>query len=205
MNPRMLLFAAAFTAASPVAWSCEQLDLSLTVWPAATTYDASGAPVSRFIPPELYAGAHWNGSRELEIRPMHVTRKPVSPSDHPPIMIDGPMPWPGDPSITVLRRYRESNRRGETEQYFRINERGDGLGRVSDVRTERKRLQMDECFKFPLGEWRQGEERRCRGSVIKILEIDFVDHCVPHALKFRWNDEGTYVFAPDRGMVSVTH
>ena len=27
--------------------------------------------------------------------------------------------------------------------------------------------------------------------------------CVAHALKFRWNDEGTYVFAPGRGLVAV--
>ncbi|MHB1219732.1 MAG: hypothetical protein ACYC1L_16180 [Alphaproteobacteria bacterium] len=205
MVPRTLLFLALSMVAAPAAWPCERIALTATPWPSATNYDASGVPVSRFIPPELYSGASWDGSRELVIRPMHVTRKPVSPPDHPPILIDGPMPWPGDSSVTVLRRYRESNRRGETEQYFRINERGDGLGRVSDIRTTHTRAQMDECFKFPLGEWRQGEERRYRDSVIKILEIDFVDHCVPHALKFRWNDEGTYVFAPDRGMVSVTH
>lgn len=172
--------------------------------PSATTRDGNGIPVSRFIPPELYSGADWDGNRELVLRPVHVTRKPLAPADHPPITIDGPMPWPGDASVAVLRRYRKSHRNGEIEQYFHINERGDGLGRVSDLRSVRKRSQMDECFKFPLGEWRQGEERHYRESVIRILDIDFVDHCVPHALKFQWNDEGTYVFAPGRGMVSVT-
>lgn len=170
MNPRMLMCLAVLTMVSAAAWPCERVDLGATAWPAATIRDTAGAPVSRFIPPELYSGASWDGRRELVIRPMHVTRKPVSPPDHPPIMIDGPMPWPGDSLVTVLRRYRESNRRGETEQYFRINERGDGLGRVLDMRPSRGRAQMDECFKFPLGEWRQGEERRCRDSIIKILE-----------------------------------
>jgi len=65
--------------------------------------------------------------------------------------------------------------------------------------------QMNECFKFPLGEWKQGEERRCRDSVIKILEIDFTYQCVPHALKFHWNNESIYVFAPDRGLYAVEH
>ena len=91
------------------------------------------------------------------------------------------------------------------DQYFAVNERGDGLGRIADLRPHRQRGAMAECFKFPLGIWQQGETRKCRESTIRIFEIDFTHDCVPHALKFRWNDEGTYVFAPDRGMASVEH
>ncbi|MBL8672307.1 MAG: hypothetical protein JNK11_16730 [Alphaproteobacteria bacterium] len=173
-------------------------------WAAATERDAAGAPLRRFIPPELYSGAPWDGSREMTLRPVDVTRRPIQPADHPAITIKGPLPWSEDASVLTLKRTRTSRRHGHVDQVFRINERGDGLGRVSDDRPGRVR-RMNECFKFPLGTWSQGEVRRCRGSVIAVLEIDVVHACAPHALKFRWNDEGIYVFAPGRGMLAVLH
>jgi hypothetical protein len=178
-------------------------DYAATPWPAATQRDAAGNAVSRFIPPELYTGAEWNGSRELALRPMNVTRKPLVPPNHPAITFVGPLDW-NDPDRPVISRTRTSNRSGAVDQIFAINERGDGLGRLEDRRPGRAR-QMNECFKFPLGLWQQGEERRCRGSVIKILEIDFTYRCVPHALRFNWNNESIYVFAPDRGLYAVEH
>jgi hypothetical protein len=178
-------------------------DYAATPWPAATQRDAAGAAVSRFIPPELYTGAEWTGSRELALRPVTVTRKPLVPSDHPTISFAGPLDW-GDSNRPVIRRTRISNRSGAVDQVFAINERGDGLGRLEDRRAGRVR-QMNECFKFPLELWKQGEERRCRGSVIKILDIDFTYQCVPHALRFNWNNESTYVFAPDRGLYAIEH
>ena len=200
---RATLIAAALSAGLPFAATACPVDYSGTAWPAATARDADGKPVSRFIPPELYTGATWDGSRELALRPVSVTRKPLIPSDHPPIAFSGPVEW-GDSARPVIRRSRVSGRSGAVEQVFAINERGDGLGRLEDRRPGRVR-QMNECFKFPLGVWTQGEERRCRESVIKILEIDFTYQCVPHALKFHWNNEGIYVFAPDRGLFAVEH
>jgi hypothetical protein len=187
------------------AQSCRQVDLSASAWPAATERDADNLPLRRFIPPELYAGAPWAGERELVLRPMQMTHRPDYPRDHPPIGILYPAPLPGAPEVMALQRTRRSGRQGLVEQYFAINERGDGLGRLTDLRQHRQRATMAECFKFPLGVWQQGETRQCRESTIRILEIDFVHNCVPHALKFRWNDEGTYVFAPGLGMVSVEH
>ncbi|MSP89117.1 MAG: hypothetical protein EXQ92_09945 [Alphaproteobacteria bacterium] len=105
----------------------------------------------------------------------------------------------------TIKRTRFSRRNGKIDQVFRINERGDGLGRVADIRPDCSRTSMNECFKFPLGLWQQGEVRRCRDSRITILEIDFEYHCVPHALKFDWNGEGVYVFSPDRGLVAIVH
>jgi hypothetical protein len=192
----LLILSVPATAACPV-------DYAATPWPAATGRDAAGNAVSRFIPPELYTGAEWNGSRELVLRPMNVTRKPLIPSGHPAISFAGPIAW-GESGRPVIKRTRMSNRNGAVDQVFAINERGDGLGRLEDNRPGRVR-QMSECFKFPLGEWKQGEERRCRDSVIKILEIDFTYQCVPHALKFHWNNESIYVFAPDRGLYAVEH
>lgn len=171
-------------------------------WRGATTFDATGRAAARFIPPELYSGAPWNGDRAMQLRPMSVTRKPQHPHDHPPITITAPHPAPDRPDLATLHRTRHSARKGVVSQVFRINERGDGLGRISDDRRGRSR-EMEECFKFPLGEWRQGEERRCRGSVIRIIELDFEHACVAHSLKFRWNDEGTYIFSPGLGLVSV--
>lgn len=175
---------------------------SAAPWSAATTYDSAGRATARFIPPELYGGAPWDGDRAMRLRPMSVTRKPQHPHDHPPITITAPHPAPGRPDLDTLHRVRTSARKGVVSQVFRINERGDGLGRISDDRRGRSR-EMDECFKFPLGEWRQGEERRCRGSVIRIIELDFEHACVAHSLKFRWNDEETYVFSPGLGLVAV--
>jgi hypothetical protein len=111
--------------------------------------------------------------------------------------------------MMVIRRYRESRMKGSVEQYFAINERADGLGRVADERRERPQAGIEECFKFPLGVWSQGETRTCRESTIQILELDYVYECVPHSLKFRWKREGMrtfegiYIFAPDRGMILV--
>ena len=34
-------------------------------------------------------------------------------------------------------------------------------------------------------------------------DIDFEHACVAHALKFRWNNEGTCILSPERGMVST--
>jgi len=116
-----------------------------------------------------------------------------------PITITGPHADEKRPERATLRRDRVSGHKGVVSQVFAINERGDGLGRLSDARRDRVR-EMNECFKFPLGEWRAGEERSCRDSVIKILDLEHA--CVAHALKFRWNNEGTYIFSPDRGMVS---
>ena len=139
----------------------------------------------------------------MELRPMDVTRKPGTPSDHPAIHITCPVPSTADPALPVLLRKRVSGRQGVVAQEFVVNERGDGLGRVSDNRWSKGRLA--ECFKFPLGLWRQGEERVCRESTIRIIELDYTYGGVPHSLKFRWNNEGTYIFSPGRGMVSVTH
>lgn len=171
-------------------------------WRSATKLDTDGRATTRFIPPELYSGASWDGDRAMRLRTVNVTRKPQHPSDHPPITITGPHPAAENPTLETLHRERVSGRKGAVSQVFRINERGDGLGRISDFRRDRKR-EMDECFKFPLGEWRQHEERHCRGSVIKIIELDYEYACVPHSLKFRWNNEGTYIFTPELGMVVV--
>jgi hypothetical protein len=174
-------------------------------WDTAVERNGAGQAVRRFIPPELYSGAPWNGSRELVLRPMNVTHKPLIPHDHPPIQISGPFPWKDDPEIQVIERTRISLRNGSVTQIFAINERGDGLGRLSDRRAGRVRAQMAECFKFPIGVWSQGEERSCRELTIRILELDFTFQGMKHALKFRWNDEGTYIFVPERGMVATLH
>ncbi len=176
-----------------------------SVWDLATQHDAAGNAVRRFIPPELYSGAPWSGSREMVLRPMNVTKKPSTPSDHPAITISGPVPWDKDPSVPVLIRTRVSKREGEVRQVFTINERGDGLGRLSDQRSTRGTRDMAECFKFPLGEWQEGETRVCKESTIRIIKLDYTHAGAAHSLKFRWNDEGAYVFSPERGMVSVEH
>ena len=187
------------------AQNCQPVDLSATAWPAATERDAAGRPLRRFIPPELYVGAPWQGQREIELRPVNVTRKPLYPPDHPPITAIFPVPLPVAPARMALQRSRLSGREGLIEQYFVVNERGDGLGRAADLRQHRDRSEMHECFKFPLGVWQQRETRHCRESTITIVELDFEYNCVPHSLQFRWNDENIYIYSPDRGMVADQH
>lgn len=204
-TPAWLYLIALAICASP-ALACEiPNDPPGSVWAQATERDANGCAIARFIPPELYTGAPWSGERELILRQVEITKKPLVPSDHPPISFSGPMPWRDDPSIPVIRRFRSSKSKGDVEQFFAINQRQDGLGRLSDERTGRSRPTMAECFKFPLGVWRQGEQRQCGESTIHIIEIDATWHGIGHALVFRWNDEGTYVFAPERGMVATLH
>jgi hypothetical protein len=115
------------------------------------------------------------------------------------------MPWPGDGTTEVIRRVRVSGRQGAVMQYFRVNDRADGLGRVEDQRGARSRPAMAECFKFPLGWWTAGETRTRGESTIRIVDLDFTHQGMAHALRFRWNDEGTYTFIPRCGMVAVTH
>lgn len=188
------------------AFACpENRGLHLDVWHASVERTPEGQAVRRFIPPELYSGASWNGERTIVLRPMRETRKPAIPADHPAITIEGPLLWPGDQKTPVIRRIRHSRRQGKVEQYFRINERGDGLGRVEDQRAGRSRPEMAECFKFPLGWWKAGEERTCGNSTIRILDLDFEYQGMAHALRFDWNGESTYVFVPQCGLTAVTH
>lgn len=200
---RRTVTAAAIVAA--MVGGCAPIDYSATAWPGSIERDQAGRAIARFVPPELYAGAAWDGDRTLTLRPIEVTRYPVIPARHPPISFSGPFDWPSDPPLRVWRRNRVSGQSGEVDQYFAINERSDGLGRVFDQRSGRRRGDIAECFKFPLGLWRAGETRRCRESTIVVLDLDIVFAGTPHCLKFRWNDEGTYTYCPDRGMAAIEH
>jgi hypothetical protein len=182
-------------------------------WDDATERDATGTPLRRFIPVELWTGAEWDGGRTLALKPVRLSHRPAIPSDHPVITIEGPEPWSEDPTVMVLKRSRRSGRAGEIVQRFRINPQGDGIGRVSDVRRGRQGP-VTEASKFPLGWWRAGEARAYEDrqhTRIIIEELDYVFLGVPHALRFRWqttlkqDGDNSYVFAPGRGLVAVYH
>jgi hypothetical protein len=137
----------------------------------------------------------------------------------------GPVPWQHPDTGEKLMVY-ERTRRG-VGQKFAVRADGSAIGRVADTR-----FGISSCdgeAKYPLGTWRQGENRefqyrcwygsgpakrvRATTSIITIEKIDFEFAGTPHALQIRWVlkhgddprevDKRVYVFAPGRGAVAV--
>lgn len=173
-------------------------------WDAAFDH-ASG---TRFIPVELWTGSDWDGNRDLRATPALLAFGKRGEK-----ALTGPIEWTRPGTSEKLLVYRRTNR--DKEQLFAITSRRDGLGRVYDSRYDRNCI--DEV-KFPLGLWRQNEERNftviCGGLArplkVTIEEIDYVYQGQPHSLKFHWLvDEGKgratdmhYVYSPGKGLVA---
>lgn len=170
-------------------------------------------PASRYIPVELWTGGSWNAAEGLRLPAVDVTfgRKGNK-------RIRGPIDWtrPGDgPQAGEQLKVYERINRGKI-QLFAIRKDGQGLGRVYDSRYDRNCI---DAIKFPLGSWRQKEERhysfpcgsKTRKVVLTILDLDFTHDGVAHSLRFRWVADGgtrrgtdnTYTFSPGLGMVEV--
>jgi hypothetical protein len=187
------------------------------VW--AASYDA--ATGKRYIPLELILGAAWSGKREI-VMPAGSFTEGAQPN---PSTWRGPSEWSHPDTGASLVVY-ERARRG-AGQKFAVRTDEAAIGRVADSRYGIS--SCDQEAKYPLGWWKQGETRefeyrcwyrngaskrvRVTRSAITIEEIDFQFAGLQHALQIRWIlkhaddprevDNRVYVFAPERGVVSV--
>jgi hypothetical protein len=171
------------------------------------SYRADGA---RFIPVELWTGSDWNGEKSLTLPPTDLT---FGKRGHKRII--GPRKWTHPSSGTVHQIYERRNR--DKVQYFAVNRKGDGLGRVYDSRYGRY---CPDEVKFPLGWWKLGEkrvyditcDRRKRHIEVTITKLNFTYDGTPDSLEFHWKlDDGTkrgsnnhYTYSPGKGLVEVS-
>lgn len=174
----------------------------------------------RFIPVELFTGAHWNGEHTLNFKEVNTTAcYTIIGRDRPcdEVTITGPyktqtntteIKWTGEQVPYYVRKF---SIRGEpVESHFAINNSKDGLVRILDIRKQWGTRTYDGLgSKFPLGYWKQGEVRTYaskRPTRIEILELDGPNHCVT----FRWtvgegkrrNQDNNYTFCPNRGFTA---
>ncbi|MCK5848030.1 MAG: hypothetical protein KAH01_02385 [Caldisericia bacterium] len=183
----------------------------LNAWESSIKYDASGTAVERFIPVHLFVGAKWDGTRELNLPPINKKQTP----NGAPLRIVGPVPCCGIDEPIAYKRSRDSRLHGGfVTQYFLINKNKNAL----ELRSQSINGKMSSggrYGKFPLGWWKEGEERVIYSnnlSTLTIKELDFSYRGVPHSLKFRFHLFGkkgkgkncTYVFSPGWGVTSVS-
>jgi len=176
---------------------------------------------TRFIPVELIIGARWDGERAIKM-PSGSFTEGVS---RDPSTWRGPSEWVHPDTGAKLMVYDRARR--EVGQKFALRTDNTAIGRVADSRYGIS--SCDQEAKYPVGAWTQGETRdfeyrcwygsgaakrvRVTRSTITIEDIDFVAAGLPHAMRVRWIlkhaddprevDNRVYVFAPDRGIVSV--
>lgn len=195
------------TAAILLTWFAQWTAAGAAHWEAA--YDAANR--TRFIPVELWTGGVWDGNRDL-----HLPKADLIFGKRAEKRINGPFAWTRPGSGETIQVYERINR--GKKQLFTVSARRDGIGRVYDSRYGRDC--MDEV-KFPLGLWKQGEQRvfdiSCNGGklrrtiVLTIEDIDYVYMGAPHSLRFKWLVDGgrgrntnmTYIYSPGSGLVFV--
>lgn len=178
----------------------------------------------RFIPVELFTGANWDGKHELTLKKASTSATacdPVTGKRFTTYDITGPfkterndtkIKWAGN-KISYYRRTYSTQRAGDVESLFTINNSKDGLVRIYDKRKRWGARTYDGLgSKFPLGYWKQGEVRTYPSRIptrIEIIELDGPNHC----LTFRWtfgsgkgrNSDNIYTYCPDSGFTNVHH
>jgi hypothetical protein len=170
-------------------------------------YDKDGR---RYIPVALWNGGSWDGRHVVTLPTVDLT---FGRRDNK--RITGPRQWTHEASGIKYRIYERHNR--SKVQYFAVNRKKDGLGRVYDNRYARY---CPDEVKFPLGWWKQGEKRiydidcdgRKRHIEVTITQLNFTYEGVPHSLEFRWKlgdgsqrgGDNVYVYSPGMGLVDVT-
>ena len=176
----------------------------------------------RYIPVELWAGADWDGKKELKMPPVDATYR----HRRAQYEIKGPTEWThpvtGHPFVVYERI--NPGRDGIKLQRFTINQEKSGLGRVYDARPGLGTRMFSGGLKFPLGFWKEGETRKFlykhyessrvadRAESITIKQINFQFQQSPHCLEFYWTatdreekriyDHQTYIYCPGQSMVS---
>jgi len=175
----------------------------------------------RFIPVELWAGAEWDGGKELKMPRVDATYRHARAQ----YQIKGPMEWEHPTMGRKFLVYERINpgKDGVKLQLFTINQDQNGLGRLYDARPGRDGRLSSGGLKFPLGVWKEGETRKFiyqvwgskeaeRIESITPQQIDFVFQGNSHCLEFYWTvtsrsggtiyDRQTYIYCPRKNMVS---
>ncbi len=201
--PRLVMSALVLFAVSGCATPMTKAERQ--VWRSSFSRDANGKLV-RFIPPELWSGASWDGDRNLNRLPVFdhtAVRAPGAPTIH----YSGPIRVSPEKYPTCTKPIYKSDNvgpRGVKSEYYQINvdaggEKG-GIGRC--LRNYYGRIvHMREFSKFPIGYWREGEEYKD----IRILDLGTPeDPC----LKFLWQGGrdgrswGEYFHCPGTGRIT---
>lgn len=179
------------------------------------------ATKERYIPVELWAGAEWDGKKELKMPKVDGTYRHRKAT----YQIKGPMEWEHPTMGRKFLVYERINpgKDGTKWQLFTINEDQNGLGRLYDGRPGRDGRLSSGGLKFPLALWKEGETRKFTYQVwqskeaervesITIQQINFVFEGNWHCLEFYWAatsrsggtiyDRQTYIYCPGKSMVS---
>jgi hypothetical protein len=208
-----ILFSIGFaTLGSPSAWAA-----GANVWETSINPQTK----ERYIPVELWAGAEWDGNRELKTPKADFTFRHRSQ-----YQIKGPMEWehPVMGQTFIVYERINSGRDGTKLQRFTINQKKNGLGRVYDARPGLGTRMFSGGLKFPLGQWKEGETRKFlykhyegsrvadRAETITVKQIDFQFQQSSHCLEFYWTatdrdekrfyDRQTYIYCPGKSMAS---
>jgi hypothetical protein len=186
-------------------------------------WDGSTNPETkqRYIPVELWAGAEWDGKRELKMPKVDGTYR----HPHAQYQIKGPVEYKHPVTGEMFQVYERINpgKDGVKWQLFTINQDQTGLGRLYDGRPGRDTRTYSGGLKFPLGLWKEGETKKFiykvwdsreseRAESVTIKQIDFVFQGDAHCLECYWTatdphgkktyDRHTYIYCPGKSMVS---
>jgi hypothetical protein len=186
------------------------------VWRSSFSRNANGKLV-RFIPPELWSGASWNGAelwsgaswdgdRNLNRLPVF-DRSAVRSSNNWTIHYSGPIQVSPKkyPNCTKPIYWTEIvTKRGAKTEYYQINvdaggEKG-GIGRCWGNRYGRT-VHQREFSKFPIGYWTEGEEYKN----IRILDLGTPeDPCLKFRLRGGQDGRswGEYDHCPGTGRIT---
>ncbi len=203
-------------------WDSPSLGLNLRAW------EKSIKGNSRFIPVQLWDGNDWDGSETLSMENSndksfnHTNSRGHTYSKE----ILGAQQWYHPKvkrSFLVYKRISPKTPKIEAKtQLFTLSDDSQGLGRVFDTR-EGNYYAFDEV-KFPLGWWKEGEEKTFKHSrwyqgdvnpreftsKIKILELNFNYKGVPHSLKYdltiydenhKMITHNIYIYSPNQANV----
>ena len=96
---------------------------------AALHHPLAGCVVARV------AGCWWLAPAPPEAAALRDLAAGQRQRPHGPAVKAAPHRDDASPGLVTLHRERYSGRKGAVVQVFRINERGDGLGRISDARV----------------------------------------------------------------------
>jgi hypothetical protein len=191
--------------------------LDMKAWEGSTNPETK----ERYIPVELWAGAEWDGKRELKMPRVDGTYRHRTAT----YQIKGPTEWKHSKTGETFVVYERINpgKDGAKWQIFTINQDQTGLGRLYDGRPGRDTRTYSGGLKFPLGLWKEGETKRFfykvwdsgeteRAESITIKQIDFAFQGIPHCIEFYWAatdrdgrktyDRHTYTYCPGKSMVS---
>jgi hypothetical protein len=195
--------------------SSSAVALDLSAWKASINPETK----ERYIPVELWAGAEWDGKRELKMPKVDGTYRHRTSA----YTIKGPTEWkhPKTGQTFVVYERVNPSKDGDKSQIFTINDDQTGLGRLFDGRPGRDTRSYSGGLKFPLGLWKEGEtklfsykiwdsDESQRRESITIKQIDFIFQGLPHCLEIYWTasdkkttyDRHTYIYCPGKNMVS---